>query len=280
MMRRAGVPGVGIRYEAKTFLGAVKRLPAILKRKLQLARSVVRTDEEIFQLINTPPADAIRKSEVDFGRDDCAEQLGKGWYGHEIGEKGGYRWIDLKATAFLRTPKSGGSHFAVEGYVPPLSRYGTTRLHLTVQIGRQSRVFDLTEGEFAHSWYLTGLESGSIQTANLSVERSIQQTTDKRRLGIIVFRFGFKPSALRSTSSPAVGPGIDRTKRILFVTAFAPAPNFHAGGQRIFRVIQGLSRFHEITLLTFLEEEKERERLASVSTYLPGCNCYGAPALL
>src|SRR5260370_2861883 len=82
-MHRAAVPGVGIRLEAKAFVGAVARLPAVLKCKLSMARSVVRSEEQILQLISTPPAKAVRESEVDFHRCDCAEQLGEGWYPHE-----------------------------------------------------------------------------------------------------------------------------------------------------------------------------------------------------
>jgi glycosyltransferase involved in cell wall biosynthesis len=63
-------------------------------------------------------------------------------------------------------------------------------------------------------------------------------------------------------AAPAV-PG-KRAKRILFVSAFAPMPDSHGGGQRVLRIISGLSRYHEITLLTFIEEEKEREQLSAV----------------
>jgi glycosyltransferase involved in cell wall biosynthesis len=55
--------------------------------------------------------------------------------------------------------------------------------------------------------------------------------------------------------------------RILFISAFAPIPNTHAGGQRVLQIIAGLSQFHEITLLTFIENEAEKEKLSSVGTY-------------
>ncbi len=276
---RAGIPGRGIKLEVKAFLGAWQRLPAILKLKLRFAPAIVHSDEEVLQFIETPPSETIQDNEVDFRHHQCSDQLGEGWYGYEVGDKGGYRWIDVKATAFLRSSTSNGSLFTVEGYVPALSLYGRTRLQLRVQIGQESHVFDLEEGEFVHSWFLEHLQPGSIQKVELSVDRSFQQTTDKRRLGMIIFRFGFTPSFSESSkktlppTQPASNPGLvgpnkgRRSKRILFITAFVPAPNFHAGGQRVFRVIKGLSRFHEITLLTFLEEEKERERLAAVSPY-------------
>jgi GT2 family glycosyltransferase/glycosyltransferase involved in cell wall biosynthesis len=51
-IRQAGVPGVGIRLELRAFLGAVERLPAVLSRRLRLARWVVRTDQEILDITN------------------------------------------------------------------------------------------------------------------------------------------------------------------------------------------------------------------------------------
>ena len=55
--------------------------------------------------------------------------------------------------------------------------------------------------------------------------------------------------------------------RVLFISAFAPIPDTHAGGQRIFQMIAGLSRFHDITLLTFLDEESERPQLSHIARY-------------
>lgn len=55
--------------------------------------------------------------------------------------------------------------------------------------------------------------------------------------------------------------------RILFISAYAPIPNTHAGGQRVLRMIAGLSKFHEITLLTFIDEEDERDRLSHVGAF-------------
>ncbi len=74
-MQRAGVPGVGIRLELKSFLGAMKRLPAALKAKLRLANSAVRSDEEIFRLVGMSQAGVIPTNEWHFDQGDCAKQI-------------------------------------------------------------------------------------------------------------------------------------------------------------------------------------------------------------
>jgi O-antigen biosynthesis protein len=51
-IRRAGVPGVGIRLELRAFLGALERLPAAISRRLRLAGWVVRSDQEILDITN------------------------------------------------------------------------------------------------------------------------------------------------------------------------------------------------------------------------------------
>jgi hypothetical protein len=63
-MERAGVPGVGIKLEVKSFLGAIKRLPMAIQGKLRLAASVARTDEEILRLVGVPPTHIARESET------------------------------------------------------------------------------------------------------------------------------------------------------------------------------------------------------------------------
>jgi GT2 family glycosyltransferase len=49
-MRRARLPGIGVMRELHSFLAALKRLPAILIRRLVLTRRITRSDEEIFKL--------------------------------------------------------------------------------------------------------------------------------------------------------------------------------------------------------------------------------------
>jgi GT2 family glycosyltransferase/glycosyltransferase involved in cell wall biosynthesis/SAM-dependent methyltransferase len=51
-IQRAGVPGIGIRAELRPLLGAAKRLPGVVSRRLRLARWVVRTDQEILDITN------------------------------------------------------------------------------------------------------------------------------------------------------------------------------------------------------------------------------------
>ena len=49
-LRRSRIPGIGIAREVHSFLAALKRLPAIVGRRLVLAHQLERTDEEIFCL--------------------------------------------------------------------------------------------------------------------------------------------------------------------------------------------------------------------------------------
>lgn len=48
-MRRARIPGIGTGREIRSFLGAMKRLPQILMRRMTISRSVTRTDRQIFE---------------------------------------------------------------------------------------------------------------------------------------------------------------------------------------------------------------------------------------
>jgi GT2 family glycosyltransferase/glycosyltransferase involved in cell wall biosynthesis/SAM-dependent methyltransferase len=277
-VRRAGEPGVGIRFELRAYLRALSRLPLALAHRLVASRSFVRSDEEVFELASGPPTDLILASEIDFRKGPCQEYLGTGWHELETDNVGGYRWIAPNAVAYLRSPASAETDFTIEGHIPPLARYGASKLHITVRIGTESRVFKLMEGVFSLTWRIKGLRPDSVQRIELAADQFIRQTTDSRRLAVSVRRLGLKPSPfdelkkalLRTQQDPSGGsaPSLGRkAKRILFISAFAPAPNTHAGGQRVLRIIAGLSRFHEITLLTFLEEEKERERLSPVREY-------------
>ena len=56
-LRRARIPGIGIAREVHSFLAALKRLPAILGRRVVLARQVARTDEDVFCLTDVAEPD-------------------------------------------------------------------------------------------------------------------------------------------------------------------------------------------------------------------------------
>ena len=47
-LRRAALPGIGTWREMHTFFAALKRLPSVIVRRLQLARRRMRSDEEVF----------------------------------------------------------------------------------------------------------------------------------------------------------------------------------------------------------------------------------------
>jgi GT2 family glycosyltransferase len=50
--------------------------------------------------------------------------------------------------------------------------------------------------------------------------------------------------------------------RVLFVCPYIPCLGVHAGGARMFQLIRGLSQWHDITVLTYLETESERAFVA------------------
>jgi GT2 family glycosyltransferase/glycosyltransferase involved in cell wall biosynthesis/SAM-dependent methyltransferase len=277
-VRRAGEPGVGIRFELLAYLRSLLRLPLTLGRKLAASRSFVLSDEDVLEMAASPNPESITEPEIDFRKGSFQEYIGTGWHALEADSEGGYRWMASKAKAYLRPLASGGCEFSMEGYIPPLARYGASKLHLTIRIGVASRAFTLREGVFSVKWELKDLQPNSVQKIDLAADHCIRQTSDNRQLAVLVRRLGFKPTPIgglrkalldlqdnpSGKSAPSLG---GRSKRVLFISAFAPIPNTHAGGQRVLRIISGLSRFHEITLLTFLEEEKEKERLSPVRKY-------------
>ena len=55
--------------------------------------------------------------------------------------------------------------------------------------------------------------------------------------------------------------------RILVVSAYLPHLGYHGGAGRVFQLIRQVSRKHDITLLTFVESDKEREQFSQLTPY-------------
>ncbi|HHT9125909.1 MAG TPA: glycosyltransferase [Candidatus Brocadiia bacterium] len=55
--------------------------------------------------------------------------------------------------------------------------------------------------------------------------------------------------------------------KILFVTAYLPHVGIHAGGGRMFKVIEILARRHDITLISFLESEDEKKYIPEIEKH-------------
>ena len=55
--------------------------------------------------------------------------------------------------------------------------------------------------------------------------------------------------------------------RILVVSAYLPHLGYHGGAGRVFQLIRQVSRKHDITLLTFVESDKEREQFSQITPY-------------
>ena len=278
-MRRAGVPGIGIRVELRAFLGAIERLPTVLSRRLRLSRSVVRDDQTILDVISTPPADSIRSSYIDFTEAPYSDHLGAGWHEQESSGGKSYRWTAEHASAFVCAP-ANQCELTVRGYAPPLSSYGTSKLVLSICCQEQSRQFLLREGDFEHRWTVFNLVPGTPVEVSLVVDHTIKATNDGRNLGVIVRGLGFtEPSgrpatflghdAHRSVSltrdhnSVATGPG---QRQILMVCAYLPYPG-SGGGNLMFNLIRTLSRRHRLTVLSFYEHDSELEHVAALTPF-------------
>jgi len=277
-MQRAGVPGVGIRLEANAFLGAVERLPAALKGKLSLARSVVRSDEEILQLTSAPPAEAIRESDVDFERGDYAEQLGEGWYPRERANGKGFRWMSKKATVFLRAT-AAPAELCVGGYVSGPRRSVGSSVVMTVNCqGRQKR-FRLREGTFEKRWTVTDLAPGLPVAVQLAIRPVLITPLDRRTLGIIVHRIALSEGTLASADGrrqeplPPVAvrsplpPGVTRQRRVLIVCPYVPCLGIHGGGNVMFHLIRMLSKRHQVTVLAFYDRDEERDEIPRLAPF-------------
>jgi len=279
-MRRAGLPGVGIRLEAKAFLGAVKRLSTILRSKLQLASSVVRSDEEILQLISTPPTAAIQKSEVDFERADCAEQLGDGWYPRDQANGKSFRWMSRSASVFLRAPAET-AELSVRGYASHSPGSDGLSLTLAVNCRGQRKSFQLREGLFEERWRVTGLLPYTPVPIQLAVSHAFTTPMDSRVLGMIVHRIALSDGTVSDGGPPAelhppvsvgnrLAPsklGIPGQRRILMVCPYVPCLGMHGGGNMMFHLIRALSKRHRLTVLTFYERDEERERIAQLAPF-------------
>src|SRR5574337_147964 len=83
-------------------------------------------------------------------------------------------------------------------------------------------------------------------------------------------------SSGRSLSSKATGsiehiankrPPLNRSLSLLFVTAHLPSFGVHAGGGRMFHLLRGLSRYHQINLLSYVEREDDLEHLPSLRQF-------------
>lgn len=93
--------------------------------------------------------------------------------------------------------------------------------------------------------------------SGLATDRAVLTRTRER------WRY-FEP---REEAPPVLRNGHRRPLNILMLTAYLPHSGFHAGGVRMFELIRHLSARHRITLVTFLETEAERPRLAEVAPY-------------
>lgn len=155
-IRQAGIPSIGIRLELRALLGAVQRLPEVLIRKLRLARSVVRTDQEILHFTNFPQA---------------------------------------------RPPDEGG--FPRSNSSPAVSGQSILRAGNALPLDSSSLELDRAPGQ----------------------------------------------------------------RRILMVCAYMPCLGVHSGGNTMFNLIRTLSKRHRLTVLSFYEQESEREFIPMLSRH-------------
>ena len=274
-MRRAGVPGIGVRVEAKAFLGALKKLPAVLTRRLRLAPWRLHSDQEILDITSNPADETIQAAYIDFAQAPYTEHLGGGWYDLEGREGNCYRWTAAQASVFLRIPE-GNRELTIKGHVPAQPSKRRT-LTLTVSYSGQQKEFLLQEGPFHHRWQTGDLPGGFPLEIRLLVDQTTQPSGDARTLGLIVESIGFNPQ----TQSPAkvsrravllhnaAAPDAlnAKQKRILMICAYLPCLGRHGGGNMMFNLIKTLSSKHRITVLSFYEQESELEDVPALAPF-------------
>jgi len=73
--------------------------------------------------------------------------------------------------------------------------------------------------------------------------------------------FSQQPAQLPTAASAGTKP------RVLWVTAYLPHTGRHAGAGRMFQLLKRLSSKYQITLITFLESDEERDYLPEVEPY-------------
>src|SRR6266568_2503153 len=230
----AGTPGIGIRVEMLAFLGAAERLPAVLRQKLRLARSVVRSDQEILEITNTPPDATIKSNHIDFALGSFSDQLGSGWHDLEVGEGRPYRWMTKQASVFLLAPQ-GEAELLVQGYVPSLSSYEGSGVSLNVRCCGQQKHFTMKEGGFEYRWPVRDLPARLPVEVELWVNRTLSSGTDQRKLGIALHSIGLikhsdcvsKKRGRRHSSISINGArlgeaGTSQQRRVLMICAYLP----------------------------------------------------------
>lgn len=279
LVRRAGIPGIGIRVEMLAFLGAAERLPAVLRQKLRLARSVVRSDQEILEITNTPPDATIKSNHIDFALGSFSDQLGSGWHDLEVGEGRPYRWMTKQASVFLLAPQ-GEAEVLVQGYVPSLSSYEGSGVSLNVRCCGQQKHFAMKEGGFEYRWTVRDLPARLPVEVELWVNRTLSSGTDQRELGIALHSIGLlkhsDPVSRRRerlhSSISINGAGFDdagnaQQRRVLMICAYLPCLGTHGGGNMMFNLIRHLSKSHRLTVLSFYEEESELSNVPQLARY-------------
>ncbi len=279
LVRRAGAPGIGIRVEMLAFLGAAERLSAVLRQKLRLARSVVRSDQEILEVTNTPPDATIKSNHIDFALGPFSDQLGSGWHDLEVGASRPYRWMTKQASVFLLAPQ-GEAELLVQGYVPSLSSYEGSGVSLNVRCCGQQKHFTMKEGGFEYRWPVRDLPARLPVEVELWVNRTLSSGTDQRKLGIALHSIGLvKQSDCvskkrgRPHSSISINgarfdqAGNSQQRRVFMVCAYLPCLGTHGGGNMMFNLIRNLSKNHRLTVLSFYDEESELSHVPQLATY-------------
>jgi len=279
LVRRAGTPGIGIRVEMLAFLGAAERLPAVLRQKLRVARSVVRSDQEILEVTNTPPDATIKSNHIDFALGPFSDQLGRGWHDLELGDGRPYRWMTKQASLFLLAPQ-GEAELLVQGYVPSLSSYEGSGVSFTVRCCGQQKHFTMKEGGFEYRWPVRDLPARLPVEVELWVNRTLSSGTDQRNLGIALHSIGLvkhsdcvskkrgRPhSSISINGARFDDAGNSQQRRILMICAYLPCLGTHGGGNMMFNLIRHLSKSHRLTVLSFYEEESELSNVPQLATY-------------
>lgn len=276
-IRRMGMPGIGMRVEIKALLGAVKRLPQVISRRLQRARYITRTDESILQLIGAASDDLIQSSQIEFRYGAFEEQLGEGWHELEGANRESFRWMKARGSVFLHAP-SGGARLVVTGFVPALSSYKVRPVILTLWCFGHQKHFPLKEGRLVIEWDVSPLPAGFPVEVRLTVNQTVESSGDCRIRSLIVDSIGFAQTGRRRDSGillpQRLALGSERKsesrmagRSILMVCPYLPTRGGHGGANMMFNLIRSLSKRHRLTVLAFYENEVELQCVPELSKY-------------
>jgi glycosyltransferase involved in cell wall biosynthesis len=114
----------------------------------------------------------------------------------------------------------------------------------------------------------TGFLRAAVSIPSVEIAR-LRLPFRSRRTDPQIFELFAKPGLYfrRKSAQRASETAVDTKPRVLWLTAYLPHTGRHAGAGRMFQLLKRLSSRYEITLLSFLETDAERDFLPEVEPF-------------